>query len=1271
MTILRQNADGVAPDVTEHTISDTLKLDDQKPWPGPAAYDEASSKYFFGRSQEARELLRLIRLAPLTVVYGKSGLGKTSLLQAGLYPLLRTEHYLPVHLRVDFSGELKVPPLKQAMRRLVDELDSVKAEYPSPGSDESLWEYLHRNDLEIWSEDNFPLTPVLVFDQFEELFSRSGGNIELIKQVFDDLADLIENRIPAEIASAAAGSMRSRLELRSQRYRVVLSFREDFLPEVRTWEQKVPSLLRNCLRLEPMSHQSAIDAVERAGKAVLDKGVAPCIVNFVGKPDHTVDDTNTSEMSIEPVLLSLCCYQLNRRRSHSALIDKALVDVAGQDILDDFYQGALDDPDVKGPPDVARFIEDNLIQGDHFRGDYPMEEALSNNFITRKQLAALTDRHRMLRIVQHPDTTRVELIHDRLVPVVRKARDERKIKQDQDEQKRQAREAKAERDMARARSEELQRERDTSDRSSKIAKRRLKFAVVATIVTLIVIAWGFQERQQKIKEELRVEVAVNISRLTEGRLALGVGVEPLGQTMYEGLAAYRLSLSDKKLLLARAASLSALHRMLEKSSHLRKAVTIGDLMPTAALAYSPDGETLAVGGEDGVIRLLKAKTFDETGRLDCRQSSNESAWTLSFNSDGTRLAAGYANNNENLPGSGLVCVFDVQKRKPLHWSSAKERRDEPGDVNSVAYGGKPGAEFVISGGNDKMLRKWGINTGSMSQLSQHTEVAGVSINSDGTKVASGGDDGIIRVWDLADFGNPQAQPLVLKGHKATIQQVMFSPADPSILVSAGDDGRIMIWNVKKGCLVKQSKLQQARIYNLAVSGGFVAAASQDGNVLLFRPLETGASCSKPTGKGALSTVAAPDFDVIPDGVLSGHGGFVMGVAFNPYGDGLASTGQDGSIRIWGPKIPGFSLAQLELVSEADRVTSLAISPDSTSIAAGDDKGNIHLWARPKPEKNEPLMQPAAANWKAHEKSINTLAYIKIGNQFALVSGGEDGVLKRWDSATKKVIGPDMEDHAKPIRSIAVSPDGKLLAAGSSDGTVRLWDTATGKRIRSIDKPKVAHEEYELYAVNFSADGKYLAVGDNLVYLRVLNLEKSGSERRLLGHVSTIKSISRGGSRWLLSAGMDGSVLEWEHAALSQPQAKGLKKHDEFKFRMGFNDLKPLTSMDASADGKWIITGGNNGQVQLWDGSQHVLIGARFLGHGEDRVIRAVAMAPDGGFFVTADGGSQILVWPGPDLWADIICSKLTFNMSRAQWREWVSPEIDYVKQCPGLPILPD
>jgi len=149
---------------------------------------------------------------------------------------------------------------------------------------------------------------------------------------------------------------------------------------------------------------------------VLAEGIAEKIVDFVGKPDDAAASTVTPEMVIEPVLLSLCCTQLNRGRKPGGKIDQALLKGAGESILEKFYKDALADADVKGPPDVALFVEDKLIQGG-FRGDYPKQEALDEGKLAERQLAALTDRLRLLRIVSHADTARIELIHDRLVPV--------------------------------------------------------------------------------------------------------------------------------------------------------------------------------------------------------------------------------------------------------------------------------------------------------------------------------------------------------------------------------------------------------------------------------------------------------------------------------------------------------------------------------------------------------------------------------------------------------------------------------------------------------------------------------------------------------------------------------------------------------------------------------------------------------------------------------------------------------------------------------------
>lgn len=401
------------------------QLDAQNPWPGLAAYDEASHAFFNGRDADAEELLRRVQLAPLTVLYGKSGLGKSSLLQAGLFPQLRQKHYLPVYIRLDFSetGSVNVSALDQVATRLKQELEDQKTDFPEFGPSESLWGYLHRRELEIWSPDNHLLTPVLVFDQFEEVFSRGGGDPEQLRPLVHALADLIENRVPAELATGEESRRAAaQFDLFTQRYRVLLSFREDFLPHFKNWEKEIPSLLKNWWQLRPLSRQHAIEVVAKAGAEVISPGIAEAIVDFVGNLEES---RLGNEAAIEPVLLSLFCYQLNRRRQRrgSSHIDAELLRNAGQDILRDFYTDAL-----AGMRSVSRFIEKYLIQGNRYRSSYPVQLAIDEHLITQKQLAELTDRRRLLRIDQQLGTPRIELIHNRLVSVVREANERRRTR---------------------------------------------------------------------------------------------------------------------------------------------------------------------------------------------------------------------------------------------------------------------------------------------------------------------------------------------------------------------------------------------------------------------------------------------------------------------------------------------------------------------------------------------------------------------------------------------------------------------------------------------------------------------------------------------------------------------------------------------------------------------------------------------------------------------------------------------------------------------------
>jgi WD40 repeat protein len=1258
-----------SPEHADASVSPSLNA--QNPWPGLAAYDEASRDFFNGRDEEAIELPRLIRLAPLTVLYGKSGLGKSSLLQAGLFPLLRADHYLPVNIDCSQGSDLT---LERVAKRLMAELRRTKGDFIALG-DESLWEYLHRKDFEIWTTDNFPLTPVLVFDQFEELFLRNDGNSKRIERFLDGLGDLIENRIPVELRSDAAKPKRSKLDLLTQRYRIVLSFREDFLPQVRVWEKKVPSLLRNYLRLEPMLRERAIAAVERSGAEVLDKGVAPVIVDFVGKGDEGANRSGAADPVIEPVLLSLCCYQLNRQRDGKR-IDKALVDRAGRDILDSFYREALDDEEVKGPPDVSRFIEGYLIQGDRDRGNYSKEGALNDGLLTGRQLAALTDRHRLLRVVSHADTARIELIHDRLVPVVRKARDERQARELQAEQERKAEQAQA----------ELKKERAQRKR----AQHSLAIASAAALLFLVSLIMLLREKvtSQNLLSQVQItKMAEEAALHAKGEIALPADapaeLAPAELMAYRGLAAYR-HLIKSTMSWQVNSGLRALHSALEASTHLRKVVRLRDaaagpmasLTATPALAYSPDGHTLAVGGSDGSIHLLDAANYQEKLPLNCSSPPGTRPWSIAFNRNGTHLAASF--NAIRKEARGLICIFDLVDGSIVRkWDVAdiEGTSNDIGSISSLDFSEANGKEIVVAGGSENIVFVGDIESGHLGSLPKWGagSISAISVSKTGRIAAAQGK--IITVWDL---GATNEKPVELTGHKDKVQALVFSPVDNSVLVSGGEDGLVKVWNVGEGCETQSAEIP-IRIYALDINGQgeMVAAGGGLAKVRLYR-LDRHLSC---TSRAVDREI--PKLELVKD-VGELEAGIVLAVAFDRRGHRLASMTTDrtktweGTIRIWGLNTNDFSLAQLQ--SRADdglptalpaNVTTVAISPEGMSIAAGDEKGNIHLWTRR--EYAEAEVQPATAEWTAHPNAIRSLAYIRIGNRLALVSGGEDGVLKSWDAESGRMI-LEMADGAKPVRAIAVSRDGTMLAAGSMDGTVRIWNLTTHAPPRRIRPNNWDWDpDDELYAVGFSPDAKYLVIGS--FYLRLIPLggADEGPGEMLFGHfdIKSLKStpqLHTGDGGRVLSASEDGTVLAWDLERVGKRESTPFALPDQSEFRMKTRDGKGLTALDANADGRLVLTGGEQGQVQLWDAVYRQLIGPRFVAHDGD--IKAVALAADGSFFVTADA-RKVLLWPGPNRWADIICQKLSWNMSAGQWKGWISASLEYKDQCENLPRLKD
>lgn len=410
-------------------------LDPEHPWPGLEAYDERCSEYFSGRTAEADELLRRILDEPLTVLYGKSGLGKTSLLKAGLFPRLRAVDRLPLLVRL--QPRAGAPPLiEQVFQALLTQLANSQIDFKPRDGSETLWEFLHRKDQEFWTPKNRLVEPIFVFDQFEELFTLGTVVSDEVASFRGDLADLAENRVPARVAERIAHNedLESRLDLHHRPCHLVITLREDFLADLESWRPLMPSLRRNRMRLLPMTREQAKSAVvnDHTSHLVPD-AIGERILDFLSSSSTVAAESSSDPIgTVEPALLSLFCRELNERRlqEQKPVFDGDLIEGGKDSIVSEFYENA-----VKGrPAHVRRFVEEELVTENGYRNSCAEDDAEMQHQVSRSDIDALVNLH-LLRREHHLGVERVELTHDLLTRAIAEARTARRQKEQADEAK--------------------------------------------------------------------------------------------------------------------------------------------------------------------------------------------------------------------------------------------------------------------------------------------------------------------------------------------------------------------------------------------------------------------------------------------------------------------------------------------------------------------------------------------------------------------------------------------------------------------------------------------------------------------------------------------------------------------------------------------------------------------------------------------------------------------------------------------------------------------
>ena len=388
---------------------------------GLQSYSEAQADIFYGRDEEIDRLTNLVKANTLTIVFGKSGTGKTSLLNAGVFPRLRKDYCLPFRIRLEFNDDSPdlVTQVKNILKTEIDKYGFKVESYPRG---ETLWEYFHKEQL--WKS----VTPILIFDQFEEIFtlakkSSRFGNEQLVN-FWEELADLIENSIPEKLKEKFLNDKEQiDYSYNNQKIKILFSFREEFLPEFENITSKIPSIKYSRFRLMPMNGNQAYDVITKTWKSNIDAVEAHKVVGFF--INENAKNKSYDVMEIEPSLLSQVCSYIDKERiieGGNKISSEFLNKYPKEIILRSIYDEALVEGNSaitnNGSKLLNEFVEDKLITDEGYRTKYGWNE-LDKNLLPGVEVLK---RKYFLR----DDGNSVELSHDVLTPLIKDDREQRR-----------------------------------------------------------------------------------------------------------------------------------------------------------------------------------------------------------------------------------------------------------------------------------------------------------------------------------------------------------------------------------------------------------------------------------------------------------------------------------------------------------------------------------------------------------------------------------------------------------------------------------------------------------------------------------------------------------------------------------------------------------------------------------------------------------------------------------------------------------------------------
>jgi WD40 repeat protein len=1054
------------------------------PYRGLLPYGQADEAVFFGREQLTAVLAGTLAQSGLVMVTGASGAGKTSLLQAGLVPALARGVQVP--------GSPSWPRISMTPgRRPLTELAAQLAQL-GDGDPAAIWRGLTEapGDAHVLLCDIARAAGasrlVLIIDEFEQVFT-AGDDRDTAAETPRERAAFIEAVCVA--ATRPAGALGEPPLL------AVIAVRGDYWDRCAAHPQLIRPMAQDQVVVGPMTEaelRRVITGPAEASGLAVEPGLPGAIVADL----RTAADAAPAGTGILPLLSQALAATWEHRsggeltrQAYQDAGDRACIARAVEASAEAAYAGLTEDQQA-----LAREIFRRLTAAGPDRKPARRAVAIAGRAAGSEdpQLKAVLEAFAGRRLLVL-DAGQCEIAHDVLLQAWPRLRGW--LAEDQTSMVLYGQLAE---DTARWRGSGG--DRALLSRGVQLAATQQaadvwaadpdRYPALSTGETEFLRASGRaavrgRRRRQTLAGMLAVVVvaalagagiAVKDTRATAARQSTANTAQHLAAQSTDLDAADPVTAA----LLASAAwrldpTAQARYSLLQSLAQPVRGVLIGPSGVVTALAYSPDGSTLAAGYSSGAIQLWDLASHA----------------VISVTSFGAApLALSFADGGKLLEAAGAATVGTWNLAS--HAAISTRPLASPARGSAVVF--SPDGSTLATGGSDGGVRLWNADTGQEigpPMSSDANPVDAVAFSPSGMLLAAASSDGNVQLWDTA---SQQVAGAALIPNGPQVDALAFSP-DGKLLATGGQDGTARLWNLGPGGQAGTAMVTGEAVSALTfgTSGSTLATAESDGATELWD--------------------VATQAQTGPALAAAGSAG-VSALAFSPGTDALATGNGNGSIQLW--DAAGFHQAAAPL-AVGPVAGPATFSAGGGLLAASAGNGAVRVWNT---SSGQPVGGPLPGNG-----TVTGLALSPDGKTLAVAGSG----VQLWQTATGQRTGAGLPPAGHgSYRAVAFSPDGTMLATFGADGTARIWNVATQ---REIGTPMTAGRAGTLTgAVAFSPGGKELvtvAAGDR-AQLWIVATGRPLGQPMATGPATSVVAFSADG-RMLVTAGGDGSARLWNAA----------------------------------------------------------------------------------------------------------------------------------------------